>query len=135
MLTNIFPKTIIDNNFGAMKITRDKAEDTYNLIKTIDFGPFNKIDLYLENKLPKSTAEQLKLFNLINDNATKIIEACKDKYFESYQNDLFAIYGPEFILFNDKDTIWELWLTEIGGFSCCVVEFDKLEVQNLSFQA
>lgn len=135
MLDNIFGKKIKDKNFGDMKITKDKDTNTLTLTKTVDFGPYKKIDLYLENQNPESTTTQFKLFSLLVDNYPKIIKASNDKYFDGYKKDLFADFDIDFIAFNDKDTNWELWLTKKGGFENCVVEFDSLDIQGLSFQA
>lgn len=126
---------ITDKNFGDMKITKDKGSNTFTLSKTVDFGPYKKIDLYLENQDPESTTDQFKLFNLLTDNSQKIIKASDDKYFDNYKKDLFADFDLDFISLNDKDTNWELWLTKKGGFENCVVEFDNLDIQAISFQA
>lgn len=135
MFDNILGKKVKDKNFGDMKITEDKDADTFTLTKTVDFGPYKNIDLYLENENPESTTDQFKLFNLITDNSSKIIKASIDKYFDSCKKDLFTDFDLDFIAFNDKDTNWELWLTKIGGFENCVIEFDNMNIQGLSFQA
>ncbi len=118
-----------------MKITKDKDTNMFTLTKTVDFGPYKKINLYLKNQNPESTTDQCKLFNLLADNSSKIIKASNDKYFDSYKKDLFADFNIDFITLNDKDTNWELWLVKKGGFEKCVIEFDNLDFQGLSFQA
>ena len=135
MLDNILGKKINDKNFGHMKITKDKDTNTFTLTKTIDFGPYKKIDLYLENQNPESTTTQFEMFNLLINNYPKIVKASNEKYFDKYKKDLFADFDIEFISFNGRDTNWELWLTKKGGFDKCVVEFDSLDIQGLSFQA
>lgn len=135
MFDNILGKKITDKNFGDMKITKDKNTNIFTLTKTFDFGQYKKIDLYIENQPPESTTDQFNLFNLIVDNSLKIIKASNDKYFDSYKKNLFADFDLDFILFNDKDANWELWLTKKGGFENCVVEFYNLDIQGLYFTA
>ena len=135
MLDNIFGKKIKDKYFGDMKITKDKVTNRLTLTKTVDFGPYKKIDLYLENQISESTTTQFKLFILLIDNYPKIVKASNEKYFDNYKKDLFADFDIEYIVINDKDTNWELWLTKKGGFENCVIEFDSLDIQGLSFQA
>ncbi len=135
MLDNILGKKVNDKNFGEMKITKNKDSNMFTLTKTVDFGPHKKIDLYLENQGAESTTDQFKLFNLLSDNSPKIIKASNDKYFDSYKKDLFEEFDLNFITLTDQDTNWELWFTKKGSFENCVIEFDNVDIQGLSFQA
>lgn len=126
---------IVDEYFGELIISTGENKETLYLEKEIKLGSFQNVTLCLENKFNTSTKKQIDLFNLIQNNISELLISANDFYFKNYNTNLYKDFEIDLISMNDiEDNFeWGLSLRKIDGWEYCLIEFDKLVPNHISF--
>lgn len=135
MLNNLFVTKSQDPHFGTVKVFKGDSLGSFTIEKTIDFGPFQQVALYLENTTSNSTQLQIDQYNLISNRAHDIIEEISRKYTQEYNSALLNEYDLEFISLKEDSIEWELSFLRKGGFEYCVVEYTEMMLKAIYFDA